>query len=74
MILSATLRKGVLDSFILQSVTGGKVRLSLPRTWTSARVALLDDPQTVIEVHAIDGSGFSFSAEKGQTFLIGPVW
>lgn len=74
LISSATLRKGVLDSIILQSVSGGKVTLALPGTWSSARVALLDDPQTTIQVHTANGKAFSFETEEGQTFLIGPVW
>jgi hypothetical protein len=83
-VVSASMRKGVLDSFLLRSLVGGNLRLELPRGWSSAQVARVDEAQETIEIKRLPNGEaeknkeapgvIEFQTEAGGSYLIGPVW
>jgi len=82
-LLSLTMRRGVVDPFLLQSHLEGVCRLELPMGWKSARVALVGGPSDVPEVElrpepsespTPGGTVVSFNAKGEGVYLVGPVW
>ena len=66
------MRKGVVDSFLLRSNAGGPCRLKLPSGWTSARVLNVGDPQSPVTAEGKEV--LTFGTQKGEEFLVAPVW
>lgn len=69
-----TLKKGVLDSFLIRPARNGVVRFKLPPNWTSAKVALIGPSQEAVQAKTGSDGVAEFTAEAGQDYLVGPVW
>ena len=81
-LLSLSMRKGVVDSFLLRSGFGGICRLELPPGWSSGRVAHVGDLHEPVELDREEEISrgdatrkvIDFQTEGGEEYLIGPVW
>lgn len=78
---SLTLKRGVLDPFLLRAGREGSLRVVLPRGWSSARVARVDEPHPVEDLRVItesqggeDRKLIQFTVKEGGGYLVGPVW